>query len=226
MEILEGGWERVLYYDSQEVPSATCPNDMVPFDLGEIYNLCTNNRGAGNITSTSGYAVTSSYSEVLGLISAFMTEQGHAFHPNGETIVDMNDVYVEGISLTINDSSGFQKHIHSVTIGDYQTTDNSHSCFHAKQDPSQPPAIVGRDNTCHIVVYFNYMDINGIIGPHTKPFGDNMNCPVIIFCRSPTRYFRKQLPNLYTSADHPLMLRLMSRSSNVIGLHFMDIYVR
>ena len=225
-----GGWERVVYYNSM-IPTMNCPGNMVPFNLVS-YRLCTNNRGLPNITGATYYPVTSTYSQVMGLMTGYVSDKPHAFYPKGSKVVDLNTVYMDGISVTIYDGSGFHKHIHSTTAADWYNAfayNRKQSCFVATQDQALPPHVVGKDNTCTLMYHNQYMPLDGSINPHTSYFGDYWlgACRVyVLFCRFPHRYFIKYLPVEYTSQDNPLVVRVMSRSDIVMAMNYIEIYVR
>lgn len=236
MVSLGGGWERTIHYNSSDTETV-CPNDMQLMTVGSNHRLCTNNYGdhSPNITSTGpNYPITSSYSEVMGLMTAYISGPGQGFHPYGHEAkyTNLNGVYAEGISLVVNDTTtGILKHLYTVTTADVYNENLSQSCFSYRKTPSLPSAIIGRDNTCIIALYVHYINENdtSTVGQYTSPFGaadDGVCGNFVMFCQLPTRYFRKALPVSLNSSIHPLVVRVLSRSSIIIGLSFIDIYVR
>ena len=225
-----GGWERIAYFNSED-SGTTCPGNMGNYQL-DSYHVCTNNNGSSNITEAIFHPVASSYSEVMGLMTGYVSGQAHGFTPNGVKVKNLNTVYMDGMSLVIDDNSGFFKHVHSTAVADYANSYSNpqQSCFIKDQNQALPPYTVGRDNTCTLIHFLMYMPLDGTIDPvHTHYFGDHWNgiCEVMgYFCRHIERYFTKTLPKEFTSESNPLIVRIMSQSGIVIGMNFLDVYVR
>ena len=225
MESRGGGWERVAYYDSKQA-NAVCPGDMVGYNLGP-HHLCTNN--GTQITKAQYQPVVQRYSEVMGLMVGFASGDGDAFRPSGASVQDLNGVYMEGLSLCINDSTGFVKHVFSVGVSSTADLQQATNCFLYSGDIASPPHVVGKDYLCCLLLNLQYMSLDGTYSATTDSFGDRDTgaCAFVsTACRSPGRYFIKQLTIDYTNSDSSLIVRVISQGTTVIAMSFIDIYVR
>lgn len=227
MSVLGGGWERVAYFDSSS--STSCPGTTENYTIGSL-SLCTNNV-TSKIASANYTAVTTSFSQVMGLMTAYTSEAGFGFAPYGTRVTDLQGVYMDGISLVITDDTDFVKHIHSTVVADYtkSSEDKKFSCYLFGQSDAYLPYVVGADHTCSVLTSDMYMPLNGSTTETMQYFGDswNGNCDDMAFyCRHVNRYFVKNLPQALTSADNMLTVRLMSHSNITIGLNHLEIYVR
>ena len=225
MEIRGGGWERVAFYDSRQA-NATCPGDMVSYDMGP-HHLCTNN--GTNITQAQYQPVVERYSEVMGLMVGFASEDGDAFRPNGAPVQDLNGVYMEGLSLCINDGTGRLKHVFSVGTTNIVDSSLPTNCYLFAGETAQTPHVIGRDGHCAPLLVQHMMTLDGNLGPEVRPFGDRDSgaCKELsMLCRYPSRYFIKQLANVYQYGVNLLVVRVISKGTIVIGMSHMDIYVR
>ena len=229
MNTLGGGWERVGYYDS--LVDTNCPGTMGNYLLGS-YHVCTNNNGSGNITSAEYTPITETYSQIMGLMTGYISDEPHGFAPNGDIVTDLNDAYMDGIALLIDDDSGNYKHIHSAAVAGYGNSFSAYreSCYVIGQDEANPPFGIRDDHSCTTIYYIMYMLLDGTIDPaKTRYFGDNWNGVCLslrYFCRDIDRYFIKTLPKELTSDSNTLLVSVMSQSSIVVGMNFLDIYVR
>lgn len=227
MSALGGGWERVAYFNSSA--SSTCPGSMSNYTIGSLH-LCTNNV-TSRITSASYTPLTTSYSQVMGLMTGYTSEAGFGFAPEGSRVTNLQDVYMDGISLGITDSSNFIKHVHSTVVSDYSqsVTDSKYSCYVYGQNNAYIPYVVGKDHTCSVLTSTMYMPLNGSASDTMQYFGDQWNgvCEDMSFyCRHVHRYFFKTLPKMLTSSDNMLTVRVMSHSNITIGLNHLELYVR
>lgn len=221
-----GGWERVAYYDSTQQPSTMCPGNMHTYDIAN-HRLCTNNDT--NITEAEYYPVVGKYSEVLGLMIGYASDDGDGFRPNGQLVLNLTDVYMDGLSLCINDSNNIIKHVFSFAVSSTDDINQPTNCFLYSGSIASPPNVLGKDNLCFLQLSIQYLNLDGTFSTTTAPFGDRDEgaCEfVALACRHPGRYFYKRLPNDYTSSDEPLLLRVMSQGGTVIAMSFIDIYVR
>ncbi len=229
MSTLGGGWERVAYYNSEV--NATCPGNMVDYDLGS-YHVCSNNNGSSNITTAEYIPVSQSYSQITGLMTGYVSSEPHAFAPDGSIVTNLNDVYMDGISLMIDDNSGFYKHVYSAAVAGYVNSFSSYreSCYVIGQNISFPPVTIGSDHSCTTIYYSMYMSLDGTIDiANTKYFGDNWEsiCSSLrYFCRDIDRYFIKTLPKELISVNNTLLVRIMSNTNIIISINFLEIYVR
>ncbi len=222
---LGGGWERVAYFNSEVATS--CPGDMGVYQIGSLL-LCTNNNGSSNITSATYYPAQGTYSQVRGLMTGFISQEGKAFRPTGTLNHNLNEVYMEGISLGIADSSGFIKHIHSSAVASHSTqwTDG---CYLTAQQNGFSQHVIGNDLSCFTVWNAFLLPLTGVYSSTMEYFGDNWEgvCrDFTYYCRHIHKHFYKILGKELTSADNPLIVRLMSRDAVIIGLRSLDIYVR
>ena len=224
-----GGWERIAYHNSEL--SVSCPGNMGNYRLGSFL-VCTNNNGSSNITSAQYTPVTQSYSQVMGLMTGYISDSGQGFRlatiRNWHLIQDFNVVYMDGINLGIEDNTGFIKHVHSTPATDRANT-IFNLCYEYVQYPGLPPATVGADLTCTVMISDMFMPLNGTLNNATQFFGDTRygSCEIYNrYCRRVHRYFLKTLPKQMSSADNPLIVRVMSANTLSIGMNFLDIYVR
>ena len=224
---LGGGWERVASFDASV--DTSCPGDMGVYQIGSL-RLCTNNNVSSNITSATYYPVQETYSQVRGLMTAYTSGQGYSFRLAGNFLnYNLNQVYMDGISLGIVDSSGFTKHIHSDVIGYKLSEQDYKSCYSTAQHVALHQHVIGKDSTCFMMWPSSIMPLTGVFDPDMKYFGDTWTGVCDnggYYCRHPRKHFYKILGKELSSADNPLMVRLMSRSVLVLGLNSLDIQVR
>ena len=118
----EGGWMRVAYVNMTE-PSATCPQGLTRRYFPEL-TLCGRSDGEfvittpykggcqGTVFSTFGL----NYSRVCGQLRGYQFSTPDAFEPyNENTSRTIDDVYVDGVSITIGNSP--RKHIWTYAAG-------------------------------------------------------------------------------------------------------------
>lgn len=236
METLGGGWERVIHYNST-APNATCPGQLLPFDMGP-HHLCY---VTGHKVRTAFYTPITTYSEVIGLIVGYVngTIEGfraiHGVYPQNQ----MHKPYMDGFGLFIDPNwmtTPRKWHIYSVTAIKETIVNLQFSCptlntFYYPLDGGVSH-MIGKDYRCIPMRNEQHMDFTGTVPAGLHTFGDidsGICKDQPQFCRFPSRYFYKQLPQMYVPNGHinQLWLRVMSSCVDAsVALSFADIYVR
>ena len=137
----------------------------------------------------------------MGLMIGYANSDGDAFRPDGNSL---STVYMEGLSLCINDSNNIIKHVFSAGVSgtgdDIQGATNCFLYMYSGEIPS-PPHVLGKDYQCYLQLNPQFFSLTASFTTTTAPFGDRDAgaCEAVsTACRNAGRYFTKQLPNTYT----------------------------
>ena len=137
---IKGGWMRLGYFNMTE-PGISCPTSLRQIDAP--VKLCgRTGTGCSGVTfPTDGIR----YSKVCGQARGYQYYSPSAF---GETSNNINNAYVEGVSITYGSP---RQHLWTYATGlsdDGNFVGGSHNCPCAKPPGRNPPAFVGQDYSC------------------------------------------------------------------------------
>ena len=145
--ILDINWSRIAYLDMTQ-PSARCPSS-----LTEHSNSLTGQRACGRSSdqrcSSLIFPSQGKYSQVCGQVVGYESGSMDSFGPNRNDDRTINDVYVEGISITHGNP---RKHLWTYAVG-LQEVAMYNNCFECPRDradyrASCIPDFVGNDYYC------------------------------------------------------------------------------
>ena len=139
----EKGWMRVAYINMTQ-SGATCPQGLTQRDFSGL-TLCGRSNGGcqGTVFSISGF----NYSQVCGQLRGYQFSTPDAFHPYHIDNKTIDDVYVDGVSITYG--SAPRKHIWTYANGiDLQSLPPSAVCPCNSNSNAQVPPYVGSDYYC------------------------------------------------------------------------------
>ena len=144
--IFDVNWRRIAYLDMTQ-PSARCP-----LNLTEHSNSSTGQRACGRSSAPGCSSVffpsQGKYSQVCGQVVGYESGSMNAFNPNRNDDKTINDVYVEGISITHGSP---RKHLWTYVVGLREET--TYPCNHCPRDRADYPVscipdFVGTDYYC------------------------------------------------------------------------------
>jgi len=220
------GWERVAYYNFSK---QECPPEFKRSKIrgilsclptsNNVYDICGDIfYGASLVLPVEGR----SYSSVCGQVRGH--EYGVAFYPIVNCNVSLENVYVEGVSLT-HGLPGNRSHIWTfaaATADNLQYTPYSCPCSNTGQTwPHTIPAYVGHDYFCDS--YQEKTEKPGYQRDYNDPLWDGQGCGSASSCCELNHppYFCKHLN--YTTSDD-LEIRLFTESYTSLSL--IEIYVK
>ena len=232
MSTLGGGWERVAHYDSQE--GTSCPGNFDQLFI-QPHDTCTHNYDPSNTVSRSAVftPVAKTYSQVRGLIVSYRFGHGYGFNERHDLqFQSVDQLFLDGYSILINDSSNNFKHIHSIAYTRYTVI------FYVPylpltcetfmpQDAMAQPALKG-EYYCYVLDETDQLKSETITSP-TRTFGDNYAGTCADFpdyCRDVNRYFLRTSGKELSSSESSVQLRSVSHAERVLYLTFLDLYVR
>ena len=144
--IFDVDWRRIAYLDMTQ-PSARCPSN-----LTEHSNSSTGQRACGRSSGPGCSSVIfpsrGKYSQVCGLVAGYESGSMNSFNPNYFDDKTINDVYVDGISITHGNP---RQHLWTYVVGLQEAAHSS--CGQCPGDRADYPAscipdFVGNDYYC------------------------------------------------------------------------------
>lgn len=201
-----------------------CPSSFLPLSYNGTY-LCSNNGGIIEMRYT---AVGESFSEFRGSAVAYASGDLFAFSPgfSSQLSRDINDHFVDGVAVLVDDQTAHLKHIHSFGIGNYEHTEDvilQRATCPGYGSPA-PSSVVGSHYTCALLRVENLLS-----GSHPLPVWD-LNADycesVQRLCTQPSAWFYRQVARDYLSGSTGLVVKVMSQSPGVITLRDLTVYVR
>jgi hypothetical protein len=136
-----GGWTLVV---DEDYTTESCPSDWTDHSS---YNLCyrdTLDSGAELSATFDTLGIT--FDEVLGSVTAYQYYSMDAFGSGRASSATVDDLYVDGLSITITSSAGFRQHVFSYAIGLSSGAYPDYDCPDVGGD--DPPSFVGSDYLC------------------------------------------------------------------------------
>ena len=132
-----GGWTQLADYDFS---ADSCPGDWMGTG-----SYCYRNASGSSAMSATIDSLEIDYGEVLARIEAYQYHSMDAFGQSRSSYT-IDDDYVDGLSLTVDDGTGSREHVYSWAIG---LTPGYYSTYDCPADGGEsPPSFVGSDYTC------------------------------------------------------------------------------
>ena len=132
------GWMRVAYFNMSD-SNEKCPDGFRLYEENGVRACGRPSTGSGSCVSTTYPSEGISYSQVCGKIIGYQFGS-----PNGVVGTNINDIYIDGISLT---HGLFRSHIWSF-IGGTQESVSKSRCPCGTVDPIAAPSFVGNNHFC------------------------------------------------------------------------------
>ena len=220
---MTGGWMRVAELDMTD-NTTQCPDSL---ELRTIpLRTCTTVNTGGGTCSSDMFSVNGiQYSEVCGRIKAYQVGSPDAF---GSGITNINNIYVDGVSLTHGNSP--RQHIWTFASADNE--DDQRPSFKcpctntAISDMAQlPPSFVGDDYFCDTAL--DTGNVGGVFYSD-DPLWDGAGCgPQSTCCsfNSPP-WFYKQLPQTTTDDIEMRVCHNGLRANEVTAIEIVELYVQ
>ena len=132
-----GGWTQLADYDFSV---DSCPDDWV-----QTGTLCYRNESSSGSASAAVDSLEIDYGEVLARIEAYQYHSMDAFGQS-RTSYTIDDDYVDGLSLTVDDGTGSREHVYTWAIG---LTPGYYPDYDCPADGGESAqSFVGSDYTC------------------------------------------------------------------------------
>ena len=217
----EGGWTRVAFINMSQ-PGATCPTGFI---RGMVSGVALCLRGSTNRIQTAVFPThETSYSSVCGRIRGYQTSVPSAFANYINNNSSLDDVYVDGVSIT--HGANPRRHIWTYAIGRQDDLISNTACPCNIGNTHSPPSYVGNNYYCE--------SVTDTLGPSeteiSDPLWDGMQCnnrETTCCTSSRLPWFSTTLPAM-TNDD--LELRLMFDTTSLSGaggpLDLIELYIR
>lgn len=207
MSHMAGGWQRVANLNF--TASDPCP-------VGSTW-MPVNVNGIDYCSTIDGYTVASwvlypkcSFSEVSGYIIADQRGKMEGFSSNLAQSHTLEDTYVDGISITVGNTSSVRRHIFTYAVG-REELPRIESCPCHGAPLSIVPHFVGFDYHCDST-YAPYTTNSNDIGYRTLWSGEGCDDGSICCNSADTPWFYHQLHN--NVRDEPLEIRILSDAAS------------
>ena len=212
-----GGWTRVAHINMTS-QDGTCPS---PLQTIASPRSCSHAGGAG-CSSVYFSTFNVSFTEVCGQAMGYQRGSTDAFGVFANSGTDIDDPYVDGLSITYNDSS-VRQHLWTYAAGHSESGSSTQAnCPCAAYSGSQPPSFV-QDHY--------YCESGNVGGPEDQwypddPLWDGEGCPTGNTCCDPPNlpWFNRMIDPPST-ADIELRLCRDESASEDVSVELFELYV-
>ena len=140
------GWTRVAYLDMSD-PSQQCPTELRLYNESGVRACGRRIASSGSCDSVTFSTNNISYSQVCGRVIGYQYGTPFAFHFYRDNLL-VDDIYVDGISITHEHPRYGRQHIWSLAAGYSETTTTIGGCPCNTDSYATVPSFVGDDYFC------------------------------------------------------------------------------